>query len=84
MTLLANVIGAERKNQNQKINSPNLDLSQVLGTANVVVQTINVDSAQLMGKVVRHVVKRTSLPKGALWKRPRPKPWWCQAQILQI
>ena len=63
MTQLANVIGAERKNQNQKTNGPNLGLSLVLGTANIVIPITNVDNAQQMGKYVRHVVKRTILPK---------------------
>ena len=41
------------------------DLSLVLGTASIVVQIIHVDSDLLMGKIARHVAKRTILPKSA-------------------
>ena len=44
-------MGGLRKNQNQKIKDPNLGLSQVLGTASIVVQIINVDNALHLEKL---------------------------------
>ena len=55
--------GRSKKNQNQKIKGLNLDLSLELGTASTVVQTIHIGNVQLTGKIVRHVVKRTTLQK---------------------
>ena len=62
-----------RKNQNQKTNGPNLGLSRVLGTASILTQTINVDSAQHLEKIVRHVVKRTILPRSAVLEKAKAK-----------
>ena len=55
--------GKPKKNSNPKIKGLNLGLSQVLGTVNIVVQTINVDSALHTGKHVRLVVRKITLPK---------------------
>ena len=41
------------------------DLSLELGAASIVVQTIHISNVQLMGKIARHVVKRTILPRSA-------------------
>ena len=55
--------GRFKKNQNQKTDL-NADLSLELGTASIVVPTINGDSALHMGKYERLIV-RTILPKSA-------------------
>ena len=44
-----------------------------IGTANIVVQTINVDNAHLIGKLVRHVVKRTILPRSVGLEKAKAK-----------
>ena len=56
-----------RKNENLKTDL-SLDVSpvEVLKIVNTVVQVINVDSAQHMRKYVRHVVKRSILPKSVI------------------
>ena len=59
-----------RKNQNPKTGS-GPDLSLELGTASIVVQIINISYVQLMGKQVRHVVKRTILPRSAGLERAK-------------
>ena len=64
MMPLVNVEGLKRKNQNPKTGSIP-DLSLELGTASIVVQIINISSALHLGKLVRHVVKRTILPRSA-------------------
>ena len=53
-----------RKNQNQKTDL-NPDLNLELGTASTAVQIIHIGSVLLMGKIVRHVAKRTILLKNA-------------------
>ena len=56
-----------RKNQNPRTGlSPDLSPVDVLKTASIVVQTINVESAQLIGKIVRHVVKESFCQKVSL------------------
>ena len=55
-----------RKNQNQRTDlgpDPN-PVEVLLKTVSIVAQVTNVDNAQPVGKIVRHVVKRTILPKG--------------------
>ena len=45
----------------------------LLKTGSIVVQTINVDSAQLMEKIVRHMIKRTILPRNVSLGRAKAK-----------
>ena len=40
---------------------------------NIVAQVINVDSAQLMGKIVRHVAKRITLPRNVSLGKAKAK-----------
>ena len=62
----------KNKHQNPKIGS-SPDLSLGLGTASIVVQTIHISNVKLMGKIVRHVVKRTILPRSASLGKAKAK-----------
>ena len=63
-----------RRNQNLKIRSLNLDLSQAYMIANIVVLITNVDSVQVLAKYVRHVIK-TTLQRDVIQVRLKPKFW---------
>ena len=64
MMLLVEAREGQRKSLSQKTDlSP--DLSLELGTANIVVQTINGDSALHVEKLVRLVVRKITLQKNA-------------------
>ena len=57
-----------RKNQNLRIDlSPDPSSVEVLKIASIVVQVINIDNAELVGKIVKYVAKRTILPKVLVW-----------------
>ena len=67
-----------RKNQNLKTgSSPDLNLQS--GTASIVVQIINIDSALPVGKHARLVVRKITLPKNAGLIEAKPK---VKAQVV--
>ena len=70
---IGNQRGCGRSNKKSKDKRSQSRSQSGIGTANIVVQTINVDSAHLIGKLVRHVVKRTILPRSVGLEKAKAK-----------
>ena len=65
--------GNQRDHGRSKKKSKPKDRYKSRSQSGIRVQTINEDSVQLMGRLVRHVVKRTILPRSAILGKAKAK-----------